>query len=196
MTRRQPDETERRERVFVALSLPARVVEAVSAWQRQAVSGRPGLRAVGAEALHVTLAFCGERPADQVERIAAIVSGVEPVPVPMRLLPQPVPVPRRRPRLFAFEVAGREVPELQAELAERLVAEGLLEPEARPFWPHLSAVRVRSGGGRPGRLPALPERAVPAFDAVRVALYRSELRSEGARYSTLADVDLPPRGGG
>jgi len=41
----------------------------------------------------------------------------------------------------------------------------------------------------PGRLPESVERP---FDAVRLALYRSNLRPQGAEYVSLATMDLPP----
>ncbi len=70
--------------------------------------------------------------------------------------------------------------------------EGLLEPEGRPFWPHLSVARVR-GRVDLGRLPPLPPAGTERMFAVRVALYRSELRTQGSHYRSLAAIDLPPQ---
>ena len=42
------------------------------------------------------------------------------------------------------------------------------------------------------RLPAALEQP---FGSVRIALYRSNLRPQGAEYVSLANVELPPRGG-
>jgi 2'-5' RNA ligase len=111
-------------------------------------------------------------------------------------------VPRRRPRILALPETGGEVAALQREIEEGLVAAELLEPPERPFWPHLSVARLRRGAldGRRGKaeiagLPPPPASATEGFDAVRVALYRSVLRSDGASYSPMADVYLPRSGG-
>ena len=42
----------------------------------------------------------------------------------------------------------------------------------------------------PGPLPA---KALEAFEAVRITLYRSNLRSQGAEYVPLASLDLASR---
>src|SRR5690348_10332235 len=55
-------------RLFCALELPDGVLDGLVAWQDEALAqGRP----VSRENLHVTLAFLGHRPADELEPIAA-----------------------------------------------------------------------------------------------------------------------------
>jgi 2'-5' RNA ligase len=200
----KPGRTERPERVraFIALTPPPATIESIADWQRRAVDGRRGLRAIGADALHLTLAFLGDREEEEIERIrGALRAAVEPVPVPVRLEAEPIGLPRRRPRVVAFAATSPVAVSLHEALVARLAAAGLTAPDGRPFRPHLSVARVR---GDPDRrrarevlagLPALTERSGHTFDAVRVALYRSQLRSQGARYSVLADVDLPRSGG-
>ena len=60
-------------RLFVALDLPGAVVEALDGWAREVVRAREGLRQVPAASLHLTLAFLGERPDEEVEAIGAAV---------------------------------------------------------------------------------------------------------------------------
>ena len=55
--------------MFVALDLPERVREDIAAWG-EAELADPALRRVPPESLHVTLAFLGNRPQAEVERIA------------------------------------------------------------------------------------------------------------------------------
>jgi 2'-5' RNA ligase len=197
-----------RARLFVALDLPERVRDALVEWQRGALTD-PALRPVAAEALHVTLCFLAYHPEKDIERIAAVVRGVEPRAAELRLEPQPVAVPPNRPRLFAVEAAGEVAVALQAELSDRLEAERFYKPEKRPFWSHVTVARVKPSkrtsserrGRRRGhpmrveRLPgALPEELLEPFGAVRVALYQSLLRPTGAEYVSLAQLDLPPTG--
>ena len=114
-------------------------------------------------------------------------------------------VPKGRPRLYAIGGRSESAAALQAELAEALAAERYYEPEKRGFWPHVTVARVRSerlapqpgerrGKGRPRRVkraPApLPAALTEPFGAVRIALYRSNLRPQGAEYVSLAGVDL------
>ena len=106
------------------------------------------------------------------------------------------------PRLFALPVESPQAVALQADLASRLVSERFYEPEKRPFWPHLTVARVRPesrGSRRPRRVEKppglLPERlGERTFESVRVSLYRSELKLQGAQYTPLAHVDLSPSG--
>jgi 2'-5' RNA ligase len=194
-----------RARLFVALDLPDPVRDRLAAWQAEAL-GDEALRPVRPEALHITLCFLAYHPERDIERIAAIVTGIEPRSVPIRFMAEPVPVPTSRPRLFAVEGESPAAVELQAELSDLLEAARFYEPEKRPFWTHVTVARVRSERraqadrgrrrGRPMLVPKPPE-ALPAallepFSAVRVALYRSTLRPTGAEYTSLAELDLPP----
>ena len=189
-----------RARLFVALDLPAAARAELGAWGREALAD-PALRPVPAENLHITLAFLGYRPEKEIARIAAAVeeSGG---PAPLIELLDPTARPSRgRPRLFALPALSPGVEALQAALQERLVAERLYEPEKRPFWPHLTAARVRPegrGSRRPMRVEqppsALPAALSEPFYGIRIVLYRSELQPSGARYVPLAQVELPGAG--
>ena len=183
-------ETAKKLRLFVALDLPERVRAGIAAWGAAALDGS-ALRAVRPQALHVTLAFLGWLPEPRAAEAAAIVRSVPARAVPMRLLAEPVPLPARRPRLIALGLESRAATALHEELAPALVAAGLYERERRPFWPHVTIARVRRG--RRARAPAaLPDDLLQPFGAVRVRLYRSQLRPDGAEYVSLASLDLPP----
>jgi 2'-5' RNA ligase len=109
----------------------------------------------------------------------------------------PIARPERCPLLFALPAVSADAVRLQAELQERLVGEGLYEPEKRPFWPHITVARVRPekrGSRRPravSRPPgALPKELLQPMRCVRAALYRSQLKPQGALYTPLAQVEL------
>jgi 2'-5' RNA ligase len=186
-------------RLFVALELPEDVREGIVAWQRRELRD-PALRPTRPEALHMTLAFLGHHPEEAIEEIAgaALVEGL--AAPRMRLAPEPVGVPRgRHPRLYALEAASEGAVELQGRVSASLRAAGFYEPEKRPFWPHLTVARVRSegrGSKRPAsvsRAPgALPEAFEHTFVSVRMRLYRSYLRQQGAEYVSLASLELNP----
>ncbi len=195
-----------RARLFVALDLPDEMRTRLAAWQLRECTDE-ALRPVAPEALHVTLCFLHYHPERVIERIAAVLRAVEPRAVEMRLEREPVAIRGRRPGLFALGAPSPEAERLQAELSERLAAERLYKPEKRPFWSHVTVARVRAervdaGGskrrrrGKPRvveRPPGeLAEELLQPFGAVRAALYRSHLRSSGARYERLATLELPP----
>ena len=189
-----------RARLFVALDLPDEIRERLVVWGREAL-GDSALRPVAPESLHITLAFLGSRPEEEVEAIAAAVrESVAPAPWLELRDPEPRP-PRGRARLFALPVISPGAEALQAGLAQKLVEGGFYRPEERPFWPHVTVARVRAearGSRRPMVVSeppgAIPEELAEPRIAVRMALYRSELQPTGARYVPLAQVELP--GGG
>ena len=160
------------------------------------------------ESLHVTLCFLAYHPEQAIPRIAELIAlALGARRSSCASSPSRRRVPKGRPRLYAVGAVSEAAVALQAELAEALVAERFYEPEKRAFWPHVTVARVRSraarrrsrgerrGKGRPRRVDEPPE-PLPAaltepFGAVRVALYRSDLKPQGAEYVSLAGVDLP-----
>jgi RNA 2',3'-cyclic 3'-phosphodiesterase len=189
-----------RARLFVALDLPEAVRAGIEEWAGGALAD-PALRRVAPESLHITLAFLGFRPEKEIEEIAAVMAeSVAPAPLVELLDPVQRP-PRGRARLFALPAISPGAEILQAGLQENLVSARLYEPEKRPFWPHVTLARVRPEG-RGSRRPRVVERApgsLPArlsepFLGVRMTLYRSVLQPQGARYTPLAQVELPGAG--
>jgi 2'-5' RNA ligase len=188
-----------RARLFVALDLPDDVREGIVAWQRGL--GDPALRPVKPESLHMTLVFLGYHPEKAIDRIAEAALGVDTPAPEIRLEPDPVGVPRgkQRPRLFALDAPSEGAVELQRQVEERLVEARFYEPEKRPFWPHLTVARVKPetrGKRRPALVESppgpLPERLFRPFVALRLVLFRSHLRPQGAEYVPLAEKDLKP----
>lgn len=189
-----------RARMFVALDIPEAVRSAIAGWGREVLVD-PALRVVGAESLHITLAFLGQTAENAVGQIAAAMEESA-GPAPLLELLDPVARPERgRARLFALPAVSPGTEQIQGRLSELLVVAGLYKAEKRPFWPHVTVARVRSEG-RGSRRPS-PVREPPrglatglteAFYGVRMTLYRSELQPQGARYVPLAQVELS--GGG
>ncbi|MDX6609070.1 MAG: 2,3-cyclic 3-phosphodiesterase [Solirubrobacterales bacterium] len=173
-------------RLFVALDLPDALRAGLAAWGGEALDD-PALRPVPAESLHITLAFLGHRPPDEIEPIATVVRGLS---APRIELGDPVARPERgRPRLFALPAHSPELGRLQATLLERLAGAGLHEAERRPFWPHVTVARVRPRSV-PGPLPSLPPGLRDAWLGVRAVFYRSVLQPSGSTYFPLAQVEL------
>jgi RNA 2',3'-cyclic 3'-phosphodiesterase len=188
-----------RARLFVALDLPDDVREGIVDWQRGLAD--PALRPVKPESLHMTLVFLGYHPEREIDRIAEAALGVDTPAPEIRLEPDPVGMPRGkgRPRLYALDAPSEGAVELQRQVEARLVKGRLYEPEKRPFWPHLTVARVKPeqrGKRRPALVESppgpLPEQLFRPFVALRLVLFRSHLRPQGAEYVPLAEKDLKP----
>jgi RNA 2',3'-cyclic 3'-phosphodiesterase len=188
-----------RARLFVALDLPGEVREGLVGWQERELTD-PALRPVRPESLHMTLVFLGYRPEKEIERIAEAALGVEVAAPQVELEPEPLGVPRgKRPRLFALDAPSEGAVELQSEVERRLVEERLYEPEKRPFWPHLTvarAKRAKRGSQKPAMVEnppgPLPAPLLRPETYVRLVLFHSHLRPQGAEYIPIAEKDLQP----
>jgi RNA 2',3'-cyclic 3'-phosphodiesterase len=167
-------------RLFVALELPAAVRGALAAFGAAAAERADGLRAVGEEGLHLTLAFLGHRPLDDVEPARAAVRGVESQALRLAL-GEPLWLGPRRPQVLtvALEDSDGALAALRADVVERLAA--ALDTVAR----------VRRGA-RP-RTHDLPEPPQATFAGETVVLYRSHLGGGPARYEALERVVLTSR---
>jgi 2'-5' RNA ligase len=182
--------TPERVRLFVALELPSRARSALDAWRVNALGSREDLRLVAAASLHVTLAFLGSRPADQLDSIeAAVANAARDRPAAPLQVDAVKPVPPRRPRLFAFDLVDADgaASAVQAAVSDALASGGFYKPEKRPFWPHVTFARVRRGARRVEPIGVEPPLA---FTARHVTLYRSHLSARGARYEALERVEL------
>jgi 2'-5' RNA ligase len=172
-------------RLFVSAELPAFVIDALVAWRPRA----DGLRPVPPASLHLTLAFLGERsPADAVA--AAQVVRDAAAPVGSLSLGQVRWLPSRRPQVLAVDVVDGSgaLGALQRAVVAGLAGAIGFAAEARPYLPHVTVARVRSGGRRvadPG-----PVAGVGEFGVVAVSLMRSRLGDGPARYEALERVAL------
>ncbi len=99
-------------------------------------------------------------------------------------------LPVRRPRVLAVQLADAEqtLTRVQATLSQKLTQAFGYEQEHRAFSPHVTLARVRAHER------IAPEQFAPPpaleFDVSTIALYRSYLGADGARYEPLASVRL------
>jgi 2'-5' RNA ligase len=175
-------------RLFVALDLPPIALTALARF-REEVADPAIWRAVADEALHVTLAFLGHRPEEDVEAAAAVVASLPSAAPPLRLAGALL-LPPRRARVLCAAIAdeGGVLGALQSGAAAALEATGIYTPERRPFRPHVTVARLRGGALPPRDVATAPEPV--AFSGAAVTLYRSRLARSGARYETLASRPL------
>ncbi len=171
-------------RLFVALDLPEAARAALARFRDSAAD--PAVwRPLADDSLHVTLAFLGHRPEEDVERVTAVLRDLEAWRPPDLALGDGLLLPPRRARVLTVALADPAggLGALQAQVSAGLAAAGVYQPEARPFRPHVTVARLRSGARPPRALDAAPEAL--SFTAGAVTLYRSRLGRGGAVYEPL-----------
>jgi len=162
-----------RARLFCALRLPEETLGTLSGWQAAHIRGG---RAVIRDHLHVTLAFLGHRPVEELESILAEMRETAAVAAPIRLVPERYRETRSVGMLILSDLAGTAT-RLAEDLFERLERLGSYEPEQRRWLPHVTVLRFRE---RPRLKPPLPD--LGEFSPSDAAVYHSVLRSTGAQY--------------
>ena len=172
----------------MALELPAAARAALAAFRDAAADPRVW-RPVPHEAMHLTLAFLGRRPAGDVEAISAVLRGAG-GPPPRLSLASPLLLPPRRARVLAVALADPDgtLTALQGHLGVQLEAAGVFVPEKRAFRAHVTVARLRPRERAPRSVPAAPEPL--EFRADTVTLFESRLHPRGARYEALSRVTL------
>jgi 2'-5' RNA ligase len=171
-------------RLFCALRLPDETVEELSRWQAEAFGEAGGVRVLGREQLHVTLAFLGSRPAGELEAIETELRAAALAAEPATLTVKGYRETRSVGMLLLDDEGGRAT-SLAVELHERLERLGVYERERREWLPHLTVIRFRE---RPRLKPSLPE--LGPFVTSEAAVYMSTLRPSGAQYSVLESVGV------
>jgi 2'-5' RNA ligase len=188
-------------RLFVALRLPGEVRRPLAETAAGLARRLPPARWVPAANLHLTLSFLGETEPDRLGSLGAALAGCFGPRRPMALrLGGGGCFPPRRPARVAwvgFEAAPALL-DLQRAVAAA-VGECLgVEPERRPFHPHLTLARPRRPWPRSAValwIEAFAGPQGPAFEVGEGQLMRSHLGPDGARHESLAAYPLAGAGG-
>ena len=184
MTSRSTVESRDRLRLFLALPLPSETREQLTDWQNSQLQAASEARIVPPANLHVTLAFLGSRPVDDVEAIVAAMRASAAETQQLSLAAERYRE-TRSVGMVVFEDVGGCATQLAERLSGRLESLGVYEPERRPWLPHVTVLRFRR---RPGLSPGVPD--VGRFSPSEVALYHSVLRPTGAQYEIRESVAL------
>ena len=174
-------------RLFCALRLPPETVERLVAWQSAALTPVPGIRVVPGEHLHVTLAFLGHRPVEELDAIIGTLRESAAEVAPPRLALRGYRE-TRSVGMLTFDDEGGRAAILADDLQARLEALGVYERERRRWLPHVTALRFRQ---RPRLRPALPD--LEPFVSSDAAAFLSRLRPGGAHYEVLESVRVGGR---
>jgi 2'-5' RNA ligase len=175
-------------RAFVALELDARLREAMGELQARLRPRLGGIRMTRPEGIHLTLRFLGDTSPAQVETLRPLLAAAA-VACPaaearvggLGTFPE-----RGSPRVLWL---GLDVPSAVYDLqraCERAARAAGFEREERPFRAHLTLGRWRDRAARPD----LPPADLGATPLDSLVLFKSDLRPEGAVYTSLARFAL------
>ncbi|MEX2322864.1 MAG: RNA 2',3'-cyclic phosphodiesterase [Acidimicrobiia bacterium] len=178
-------------RVFLGVPLADEARHALASAIRRALpDGIPG-RPVRPQEWHLTLRFLGEVDDPTVDRVMAAMDGTDLGPRFTIRLGGLGAFPKASAAqvLWVGMLEGAERATLLAERAdEALVAAGL-EPQDRPYRPHLTVARLRPSESVSwviGGAAAIDVR----WEVDRVVLYETRLRRGGARYREVEEFPL------
>jgi 2'-5' RNA ligase len=182
-------------RLFLAIALPDDVAALAAGLLPTTL---PGLRRVKAENLHVTLAFLGWTPDDQLPLVtSAAIAAARPVPAFTLAFDRAGRFPETgRPRVVWLGIAAGlpSVQRLNDAVAQEL-RERRIRFDDRPLSPHLTLARVDREASLPEArtvAAALEDLRVPrlAFEVGEITVFQSVLSPKGPRYTAVARARL------
>lgn len=178
-----------RHRLFVALPVPAWVRDDLEAAVAPLREAEPDLRWVTPSSWHLTVAFLGGVPGEEVSQIAGALAGaVAPGPNPTIGLTGTAGTFGGRV-LWAAVGHSEDLDELATAVRASLEPLGYVDD--KPFHAHLTLARAPKDGKIPNRLVDSFEGPSTTWRVDQVHLMRSRPGPEGSRYDTVASWPLP-----
>lgn len=173
-----PHSAEPTARVFYALLPPPAAQRALGELAAEVARQSHG-RAVAAENMHITLAFIGTWA---IARTPVLLEAAQEVAgKPMRIALDTLGAFRRAGIAWiGSSSAATSLMQLQSSLAAALTSGGIAFDDAQPYRPHVTLARRCRGPYPRGSVQPI------AFDVDRFTLMQSQTRTEGARYTILA----------
>ncbi|KPJ56560.1 hypothetical protein AMJ49_04595 [Parcubacteria bacterium DG_74_2] len=185
-----------RHRIFVAINLPEGIKKGISSYQDK----WPELpvRWVKPENLHITLAFLGYLPDEELMEVFKITKEVAKKHNPFSINLTKIcygPPKKMPPRMvWAEGEKSKGLAELQIDLENSLTGSKVsFEPEKRAFKPHITFGRIRRWEFRqiePDERPEVNEDISLIFDVNSIEVMESQLKRGGAEYTILESFNL------
>jgi RNA 2',3'-cyclic 3'-phosphodiesterase len=190
------EKTDRPVRAFLGISIPEELSHALIDVVQPLRERYPNLRWVPRENIHVTLAFLGIAPLDELRALASqLRRTVSVTPFEMHLEGMGTFPKRGRVRVVWSGLNGevQALRNLHTYCAESLRHAGFPLDNACPYHPHVTLARVSRAS------PANLRRAISTFapwrsDAFKVSsvsLFESTLCAEGSKYTAIETIQLP-----
>ncbi len=172
-------------RLFVAISVPPEILIILTDIQNRLKKLRLDAKWTKPENIHLTLKFLGTT--SQVFQTKRALAKVFSSNFVLTLSGIKVFPNLNKPRILAVDVQTPCDPltQLHKKIEEKLLPLGFA-PDTRPFNPHLTLARIKSGKNK--KLLAQPFNSmdhIASFKVKSVQLYQSQLTREGATYTVL-----------
>ena len=180
-------------RTFVCLQLPPLARDRLTATQQRLRESGAPVSWVRPHNIHLTLKFLGSVPPERLQDVVRGVrrAAVPAPPIPLELTELGCFPNRRAPRIIwaGLKQLPGELEVLQQRVEKELVAAGF-SPQSRPFSPHFTLGRVRSGRNIRKLLAAIQaERLEPLrFEATEIVVMGSQLHPSGALYTPISHI--------
>lgn len=162
-------------RAFIAVEISEGARTEVARLQETLITAGADVKWVEPRNLHLTLKFLGEVPEEKIPALTESLGRTAAETPPFSFSLQGVGAFPRMEHPRVIWVGVQEGKEQLVQLAEKVGGE-------RPFSPHLTIGRVRSGA----RLAPLPFKAGEPILADRLVLFQSVLSPDGSIYTPLA----------
>jgi 2'-5' RNA ligase len=180
-------------RVFIAIALPSQLRARIITHIDRLRSAMPDARASWSreDTLHLTLKFLGDIPLTAVEQLSAAASLAADKVEPFEIVLEGCGAfpPRGQPRVLwiGIDDPSNKLSELNRALEDECAHAGFAR-EPRAFHPHLTIARIRQPHG--SRQLAARHKEIGFNREIvglsEISVVRSELRSEGAKHTTIS----------
>jgi 2'-5' RNA ligase len=182
-------------RTFIAIEIPDSIKTELAKLQNDLRRAQADVSWEKQENIHLTLRFLGEVEEEGLVVMKQVCAEIAADFAPFMLTLNGVGAfPNfRQPRVLWAGLAGeiKIAAQLQKRLEERVDSLGF-KPDDKPFKPHLTVGRVKSGKNarQAAALAEIYQLPALSFEVSEIVLMRSELHASGARYTTLAKSAL------
>ncbi len=182
-------------RTFIAIEIPEEIKEALGRLQQRLRAAEVKVRWVNPQNIHLTTKFLGDVNDSDVPKVCEVVkqAATQTPAFELEVAGLGAFPPKGAPHILwvglqgGIETLARFVEEVDGALADELG----IRPERRKYHPHLTLGRVKSTRNT-DRLKALMTECEPVelgtFSAESVTLFMSELTSEGAIHTPMAEM--------
>jgi len=172
------------DRVFIAISIPSRAKQALRRHSRRWHSEKPSWVAV--QNYHITLAFLGTLDESQLAGLgSALPSLADTLPSSLSVR-EIAPFPRRQGTILAALIeADRPLLFLHQQVNVLLKQQGLPTDGRRPFRPHITLARSKTGWKGPEK----SRSAALSIEPQHLGIYAGHQGSQGYRYHCYFRID-------
>jgi 2'-5' RNA ligase len=187
-------------RTFIAIKLTPEIISNIKRIQEELKRTSAQVKWVKPENIHLTLKFLGHITIEELEKVKIAtretLKSFRPFEISVSGLGA---FPRiKDPRVIwvGIDKGEEELKKIASHLEGRLALIGFAK-EKREFSPHLTLGRVKSQKGREGLVRVLTRIKVSYLGSMKVnkvAVVKSELKTQGPVYTTLEEIPLKNKG--